>query len=530
MLTHSTGPYTIIVFDKCQSEKTANEMRFSILTAVSSKSQAVEGKDSLPVQEENCRKAALAKGWKESTGPYIIPGQPRTGYVNLSDAEREIPALGTMLDSARDGAFDVLVIYDYSRLRDLITLVATSLADYNVQIYSLAQAVEPVSPNEFDPAQADATWITQTAAGMTSRAEINALRRRFKIGMPGRVINKGLHPLGHLPYGYRKPVGHETNSQAVPEPDPGTAPAVLIMRDLLLTGRSLTQIAAAMDAAGYPTRSGRPWHPDTIRGILRNPYYAGIVVFGVLRRQRDSRSARKSRLVRSSAPVHSGPGKHAPLWDELTQRRILDVFARRGRAYSGRRLARFSGLLFCAECKHPLWVGYQSGEHHPCGDDNRLYFCASRISGHPRPMETDLIPAITARLQEALRHVEQIPLSNPAHDPLPFLRKQITELEARQARLTEAYLSGSIPLPEFNSLKAGMATRQAAAAAALLLAEDTTTRQAERLEGRRLLADRFERLPAYLQHGDPQTVNASLRQVLDRILVNSDGEIELDWR
>jgi DNA invertase Pin-like site-specific DNA recombinase len=505
-------------------------MRFAILTAVSSRVQAAEGKDSLPVQEENCRRTALAKGWNETSGPFVISGQPRTGYVNLTDAEREMPALAAMLDSARDGAFDVLVLYDYSRLRDLIALVAASLADYNVQIYSLAQAVEPLPPDQFDPAQADAAWFTQTAAGMTSRAEINALKRRFRIGMPGRVTNKGLHPLGRLPYGYRKPPGRELDRQVVPEPDPATAPAVRMMRDLLLTGRSLVQIASALDASGYPTRFGKPWHPDSIRRILRNPYYAGVVTFGVLRRQKDSRHSRKGRVVRSSAPVHSGPGKHVPLWDETTRRRILDELDRRGRSYSGRRLSRFSGLLFCADCRRPLWVGYHTWPGHPPSDRTRVYFCSSRIPGHPRLKEPDLLPAISDRLVDELRHVETLPQLPLAEDPLPFLRKQAADLDLRQARLTEAYLSGAIPLPEFNTLKADLSARQARSRDALLRFEDTAARQAERLEGRRSLADRLEHIPGFLRTADPQTVNAALHQVLDRILVTVDGELELFWR
>jgi hypothetical protein len=507
-------------------------MRFAVLTAVSSKSQAAEGKDSLPVQEENCRRLALSKAWVETGGPYVIPGQPRTGYVNLSDAEREIPALHAMLDAASASRFDVLILYDYSRLRDLIALVAASLADYNVQIYSLAQAVEPVPPDQFDPAQADATWFTQTAASMTSRAEINALRRRFRIGMPGRVTHKGLHPLGRLPYGYRKPPGHETERQAVPEPDPLTAPAVLIMRDLLLTGRSLTQIAASLDASGYPTRAGKPWHPDTIRRILRNPYYAGVVTFGVLRRQRDSRLAgrrRRSHLVRSSAPIHTGPGKHVPLWDDLTRRRILDELDRRGKAYAGRRLSRLSGLLFCAECKRPLWVGYHSWKGHPPSDENRFYHCASKIPGHPRLKETNLLPAVAAHLQGALYHLDDIPLPTPDDDPLPFLRKQSAELVARHSRLTEAYLSGAILLPEFETLKAAITAQQTRTAAALALAEDTAARQAERTSSRRALADQLDAIPGFLLHADPQTVNASLHQVLSKIIVNSDGNITIKF-
>jgi hypothetical protein len=505
-------------------------MRFAILTAVSSKVQAADGKDSLPVQEENCRRAALARSWVETSGPFVISGQPRTGYVNLSLAESEIPALRSMLNAAQAGLFDVLVIYDYSRLRDLIALVATSLADYNVQIFSLAQAVEPAPPADFDPALSDASWFSQTAASMTSRAEINALRRRYKIGMPGRVTNKGLHPTGPLPYGYRKPVGQEFNRQAIPEPDPATAPAVLIMKDLLLSGRSLHQIARTLDAGGYRTRYGKPWHPSTIGWILRNSFYSGIVTFGVLKHQRDSRLSRKTRAMRSTAPVQSATGKHTPLWDETTRHRLLDELKRRSKAYSGRRLSRLSGLLLCSVCGRVLWVGYRTWKGHPPSDNNRIYFCAGKSPGHPRIKESDLLPVITARLQHDLSHVEDIPLPASSHDPLPLLRKQSADLEKRLSRLTEAYLSGTILLPEFTTLKAGLVTRQVKVSEDLLRAEDTASRQAERLGILQTLTELITGLSSYIQVADQQTVNSILRQAIESITITPDGVIDLEWR
>jgi len=493
--------------------------------------QAAEGKDSLPEQERNCRRTALSKGWAETAGPFVISGQPRTGYVNLSDAERDIPALAAMLDTAHRGGFDVLVIYDFTRLRDLIALVSTSLADYNVQIFSLAQAIEPLPPQDFDPLMADAAWFNQAAAGMTSRAEINALRRRFRIGMPGRVTKKGLHPLGRLPYGYRKPPGHETDRQAIPELDPATASAVLAMRDLFLSGKSLTQIAAALDQAGYPTRHGKPWHPDSIRHILRNPFYAGIVTFGTLRRQRDARQGRGSRLVRSTLPVHSGPGKHPALWDDTTRRRILDELQRRGKAYPGaRRTARLSGLLVCAVCDRNLWVGYHTWKGHPAGDENRFYRCSSGEPDHPRLTERSLLPRVIDRLTDALQHIEKIQFPAPAEDRLPFLRKRSADLEARRLRLREAYLSGTIPLEEYNQVLTDLRKHQAETADSLARAEDWSTRQAERLESLRSLAGIIGSVPDYLLHADPQQVNASLHQVLRGIRVSTDGGIELDWK
>jgi hypothetical protein len=185
--------------------------------------------------------------------------------------------------------------------------------------------------------------------------------------------------------------------------------------------------------------------------------------------------------------------------------------------------------LICSDCGRPLWVGYHAWKNHPPSDDNRFYYCAGKDPGHPRLKETDLLPEISARLQAALLRLDDIPLPAPADDPLSFLRKQSDELAARRGRLTEAYLSGSIPLPEFNSLLAALTLRQSQTVEALARAEDISARQAERLGARRSLADQLDRLPAYLLRADPQSVNASLRHVLSRILVDADGKIELVW-
>ena len=116
-------------------------IRFAILIAVSSKAQAEDDKVSLAVQEQRCRETGLARGWVEVSGPYSVPGESRQRWVNLRDAELAIPQLKIMLDDAQAHKFDVLVIYDYNRLRDLLDPVSKSLSHYNAQIFSVSQPV-----------------------------------------------------------------------------------------------------------------------------------------------------------------------------------------------------------------------------------------------------------------------------------------------------------------------------------------------------------------------------------------------------
>src|SRR5512138_1532115 len=191
-------------------------VRYACYAAVSTKSQAkgwnsdvdeLDDKDSLKVQIEKARAAGRAHGWVEACQPFVVPGESRTRHINLRDAEEAIPALKDCLNAAQRGEFDVLVLYDFTRLRELLDPVARTLSAYRVQLYSLAQPVEPTPPEQYDPLNSDTANVIQFVSGLTSRTEIATFRRRYQFGMPRR-IQKGL-PKGYIPFGYRKPPGRE---------------------------------------------------------------------------------------------------------------------------------------------------------------------------------------------------------------------------------------------------------------------------------------------------------------------------------
>ena len=214
--------------------------RCAIWAAVSTDAQAANDKVSLDEQEAQCRALITARAWVETAGPYIVPGESRTRWVNLRDAEIAIPQLHAMLDAAQAGRYELLIMYDYNRLRDLLDPVAKTLSHYGAQIYSLSQPVEPQPPAQYTPYASDASAMMQGLSRIISQAQNADLRRKYKFAMPRRASERGLPH--RIPWGYMKPPGRETDRNAVPVQN--TEQTALIRRaaEMYVAGRPLAEV------------------------------------------------------------------------------------------------------------------------------------------------------------------------------------------------------------------------------------------------------------------------------------------------
>lgn len=387
-------------------------MRYAIWTAVSTQAQASDDKESLAEQEKKCRAIASARGWTESEKPFIVPGESRTRWVNLRDAEIEIPELRRMLEAAKAHRFDVLMLYDYNRLRDLLDPVAKTLASYGVQIYSANQPVEPIPVEEFNPYATDSEQMMRGMSQIISRWQISDLRRKYRFGVPARV-RRGLYGL-KIPYGYRKPPGREGDKNAVPIPDEDQAKAVITIKNLFLAGMSYREMQKHLNEHGYPTATGVPWARTTIRKILANPFYAGKVYFGRVRVVRDPRNNTIS-IVKNQTPLIMD-GKHKPLytWEEYLA--ILNEFENRGR-FPFTKLYPFSGLLKCSVCGGRI---KHKRTHWHC------------VNYHVKLSEKEALEIIPPAIQEAFRQADQLP--RPAFTT-PDHSSQIAEIEKNILRV-----------------------------------------------------------------------------------------------
>ena len=493
-------------------------IRFAILCAVSSEAQAAEDKFSLAVQEQRSREAARQRGWNETAGPFRIPGESRTKYVNLSHAEAAMPDLKRMLDDAREHKFDVLAMYDYDRLRDLLGLVSKSLAHYHVQMFAVNLPVEPIAPSEYNPYKNDMAIMMETFAMMKQRAQTNDLRRKYAEAMPRRASQRGL-PV-KAPYGYHKPV----SSKVPPELDSELVPYVLKMKDLFLAGKSTTDIADWMNTTGLKPQ-GRTWYPQTIKQILTNPFYAGIVRWGATRSELDPRTGRVRRNKNVDvSQISIGVGVHVPLWDKYTHEELLAEFTRRGKSYNGKSNQVLSGLLTCGICGQRLWAFYNNNTS---GADNLVWRCSSR-QAH-----------VVIRNPEALRKVcEQIArdIDRVIHTPHMEMeeseasaRENMEILKAQRDRLVHAYTIGLLSIDEFSAQKTGADVDIRTLSHKL----ETYTRAERAARDREIVLqtvhDNLGSLPEWIS-GPHADINYALRKIIADVLVEENNEITLTWK
>jgi DNA invertase Pin-like site-specific DNA recombinase len=488
-------------------------MNFAIWAAVSTTSQAEQEKASLPEQETKCRAVALSRGWTESAGPYIVPGKSRTRWVNLRDAENEIPPLHAMLEDAKRGMFQILVTYDYNRLRDLLDPVAKTLANYGVQIFSVSQPVEPIPPEEFHPYASDSESMVRGMSQIISRWQNADLRRKYLYGVSARV-RSGLPGL-RVPYGYIKPPGQEQDTKAVPIISPVEAQIVSEIKTQFLGGASYYDIRDWLDRRGVPTPEGAGgWSHTTAKKILLNPFYAGKVFFQRSRTVRDPNSPDKPR-VKQNASYLMAEGKHKALysWDEY-QAILAEVKRRESLPRNNR--YQFSGLLVCSVCGARL-----------C-HDHGVWRC--KLKGQPK------VDHIGMSVDEALALIPRA-LQKALHDVSPAVPSQmavpavdLSALERQRRRVQQAYESEVYGLEEAEKkIKAIDAQIHE-----LKDGESTKLRKQKEREQFLLTLDQAREilgtLPPWVAGQDPKRVNQFLLRLCRSITVTPDGVITVQLR
>jgi DNA invertase Pin-like site-specific DNA recombinase len=497
------------------------KFRFAILSAVSTKQQT-QG-TSLEDQISICRRMT-EKGWIETAEPYIVRGQSRTQYLNLRDAEEEIPAIRDMLEGARERAYDVLVVYDHDRLRDLLSLVYASLSDYGVQLFSMSAQNLPVPPDEYDPYENDSNELMIGISSIRSKAEIARMRRKYRTGMRDRILVYGL-PV-QIPFGYRRPLTEAYNRKAVPEQIPSLCYHIVEIKNMYLRGRSTTELINYLQENQVPAPKGSVWYPNTVRDILKNPFYAGKVQFEKSKVKKDRRNKSKSR-DRKIPPekIITNTGKHKPLWDDATHAAILAEIARRSRSTKGHATNQFTGLMECFECNAPMWRQGNGPRFEP---GRLIWRCSQAKSQHPSMTHSELIrqvaQVLVTTLPQYMQRREQEP---PTPAAVQTEIDLLNDLRAQRARIEDLYQLGKISMDSYDRRvqdideKIKTAVEKSTAVEKRAIRRDQVIKQLTST-----LSAQAQHILHWLTHGNPSEVNMVLHAMLEKIVVRGE-EIEL---
>lgn len=233
---------------------------------------AIYARQSVAEPEGIKRQIAACRALAESR-EYEVVAEYVDDNVSGYKARGEGTGFARLLDDARAGRFDVLIVRKLDRLgRSLSALEALTAARVNT--VTTDGALDLASPS----GRLVANVLTSVSR---AESEIKAERRVF--ANADRRLS-GIPTSGRVPYGYRwVPTAEREGDGHAYIHDGERAGDVLAIYDAFLAGVPLGSIARDLNAAGKRTigtkrqPAGVPFTPTTLRRILLSPYYAGLL-------------------------------------------------------------------------------------------------------------------------------------------------------------------------------------------------------------------------------------------------------------
>ncbi len=431
----------------------------AIYTRVSTDDQAREG-FSLIEQRESLQAYARSKGWA------VFEVYEDDGYTGTT---LERPGFQRLLSDAEKRRFQGVLVYKLDRLarslRDQENLCAR-LEQIGVAVFSSTEHVDRTTSSG---------RITSQVLGMVNEMFSRLLAERVPPGMRRAVQAGRWVGGGFVPYGYRHNEAEKGKLDIVPE----EAEVIQLIFSLYLEGNSTHQVARILDKKGYKTRlrmtrksgrafGGQPFEARTIYEILRNPLYAGRIVWAT--HSQDKTQKTKGGYGKTYRYIRNSPDKIT--MSENPAFRIVDpiIFDKVSNRLSSQRPGSpgrytyreylLTGLLRCGKCGDSMTGWMQlSSDKLAKGDPKRTkpyYICSSirkpkGSCGNPSIRAELIEPRVMGVFARVIQHAEigvrrwkKLVLADQSKDQQvdEALRKVETELESNlesQRKLFRAY-------------------------------------------------------------------------------------------
>jgi site-specific DNA recombinase len=260
------------------------------------------------------------------------------------------------------------------------------------------------------------------------------LRDKVKMGYYGR-LKQGLLPRP-------APLGYKNNGRGQAKTiDPSTGPLIRTLFELYATGRfTLRTLALEASRLGLRSRTGKPLRLSKLAEFLHNPFYAGVI-----------------RVIKTG---QSFPGVHQPLISS-------GVFERVQRILEGKAPRRavvhdflFRRLLTCFHCSRRLIGEVQKG---------RVYYRCQVPNCPTTTVREDVAEDHLRSLLHSLRFTDEYTSQfraevvawqqdeqARAQEREQAHRLRLANIMAREQRLTDAFIDGSIEKTDFEQRKTAL--------------------------------------------------------------------------
>jgi DNA invertase Pin-like site-specific DNA recombinase len=221
----------------------------------------------LDIQREAIAKAAKALGATIDEWP---ADEGKSGALDVEDR----PGLERALMLVRTAQADGLIVRDLDRLaRSISVQEAVLSAVWRNKGAAVFTSVPPQEVPRDDPDDPMRTAMRQMR-GVFDELERRLIAKRLRDGRKAHAAQGG-HVNGPAPYGWRTEKKHADNPAGALVAVPAEQKALTFMRSLAAQGVPTREIAATLNAEGYPTRQGGPWTHGTVARILKRANMKG---------------------------------------------------------------------------------------------------------------------------------------------------------------------------------------------------------------------------------------------------------------
>lgn len=306
----------------------------------------------IPMQRKACHKFCEEKEW------VIVHEEQEEGVSGHKVRAENRDKLQIIKELAVQKKFDVFLVFMFDRIgriADETPFVVEWFSRNGIEVWS-TQEGEQRFDNHTDK-------LTNYIRFWQADGESEKTSIRTKTAL-GQLVADGGFKGGMAPYGYdlvksgrfnkRK---HEVFMLAVNEAE--AAVVRIVFEKYVQEGFGVQRIASYLNDLGYRARSGKPWHHATIRGIVCNLTYTGVLRCG------ESRSEVLPHLQIIEPELYEA-AQHI----RVSRSKEYEATRTVPRNIAGNSL--LSGNVFCGHCGARLTLT-TNGKRYPCKDDpNRI--------------------------------------------------------------------------------------------------------------------------------------------------------------
>jgi len=227
----------------------------------------------IPMQRKECHRFAEEHGWT------IIHEEQEDGVSGHKVRAENRDKLQIIKEHARQGKFDILLVFMFDRIgriADETPFVVEWFVRNGIRVWSCKEGEQRFDNHTDKLTNYIRFWQADGESEKTSIRTKTAL---------GQLVEDGRFKGGLAPYGYdlvksgilnkRK---HEVYALTVNESE--AAVVRMIFDKYVNEGYGAQRITTWLNNQGCRARSGKPWHHASIRGILCNLTYTGVLRCG----------------------------------------------------------------------------------------------------------------------------------------------------------------------------------------------------------------------------------------------------------